>query len=225
MRFKYYRLSLRQMKTEKSFVLFFILLILFSSVTTLYIRIIEPTMIEFCKSHGYSLAMKATEEAIRTNLQGVQYDSVVSTTKDESGKIIAICANTKEINTISNNIAIDIENNISNIENTSIKIPIGLFFNLGIAGGAGIRVKIKTAPLGDTKIDCVSQIDSVGINQTRHRIILKIKTSFTILAPVYLKNQCYEKEVVLAETVINGDIPETYYNLDMNEDSDMLNVI
>lgn len=225
MRIKYYRLSLRQMRNEKSFVLFLFLLIFFSSITTLYIKVIEPTLTEFCKSHAYSLAMNATEEAIRTNLEDVDYESVVTTITDENGKITAICANTKEINSISNSIAMDIENNISNIGKTSVKIPLGQFFNLGIVGGAGIKIKIKTAPLGDTKIECISQMDSVGINQTRHRIILKITTNFTITAPVYLKNQSYEKEVVLAETIINGDIPETYYNLDLDDQSDVLNVL
>ena len=83
-------------------------------------------------------------------------------------------------------------------------------------------MKIKTVPLGDTKIECVSQFDNVGINQTRHRIILNVKTYFTIIAPVYLKNECYEKEVVLAETILSGDIPSTYYNLDLKKDSDLI---
>ena len=97
-------------------------------------------------------------------------------------------------------------------------------FNTGIFGGAGVRMNIKTVPVGDTKIECISEFDSVGINQTRHRIVLKVKTYFTILAPVYLKNECYEKDVVLAETILNGDIPETYYNLDLKEDKDLLNL-
>ena len=225
MRIKYYRLSLRQMKSEKSFVLFFILLIIFSSVTTLYIQVIEPVLLNFTRSNAYTLAMKSTEEAIRQNLSDITYDSIVNEILNENGNIIGLRTNTKELNRISNSIAIDIENNIANIESGNLRIPIGLFFNTGLLGGAGIRVNIKTVPLGDTKIDCISQFDSVGINQTRHRIILKIKTCFTIIAPLYVNDQFYEKEVVMAETILNGEIPNTYYHLDLTEEADVMNLL
>lgn len=224
MRVKYYKLSLRQMKREKSFAFFLILLVIFSSLTTLYIKVIEPILIQFTQANAYSLAMKSTEQAIRSNLQNITYDSIISEVTDENGKIVALCTNTNELNRISNNLAIDIEENIARQNESSIKIPLGLFFNAGIFGGAGVRVKIKTVPLGDTKIECISQFDSVGINQTRHRIVLNIKTYFTIIAPVYLRNECYEKEIVLAETILNGDIPDTYYNLDLQKEDELIDL-
>mgnify|MGYP003295186066 CR=1 FL=1 len=222
MRIKYYRLSLRQMKTEKSFVFFFILLIIFSSVTTLYIQVIEPILINFTRSNAYTLAMKSTEQAIRQNLENITYDSIVNEILDENGNIIGLRTNTRQLNSISNSIAMDIENNIANIDSGNLRIPLGLFFNAGIFSGAGIRVNIKTTPLGDTKIDCISQFDNVGINQTRHRIILKIKTCFTIISPIYVNDQFYEKEVVMAETILNGEIPDTYYNLNLDSSEELV---
>jgi len=146
MRIKYYRLSLRQMKTEKSFVFFFILLIIFSSVTTLYIQVIEPILINFTRSNAYTLAMKSTEQAIRQNLENITYDSIVNEILDENGNIIGLRTNTRQLNSISNSIAMDIENNIANIDSGNLRIPLGLFFNAGIFSGAGIRVNIKTTP-------------------------------------------------------------------------------
>ena len=168
--------------------------------------------------------MRASEQAIRDNLKDITYDSIVTEVLNGNGEIIALKTNTNELNKISNNIAMNIEQNIANIDSGNLKIPLGLFFNAGILGGEGIKVNIKTSPIGDTKIDCISQFDSVGINQTRHRILLKIKTTFVIVAPVYVNNQFYEKEVVLAETVLNGNIPDTYYNLDLSKASDLLEV-
>lgn len=212
------------MKKTKSFALFLVLIIIFSSITTLYIQVVEPILINFTKSNAYTLALRATEQAIRQNIESVSYDNIISERKDENGKIVALCANTRELNRISNTLAINIEENISKNEESYIKIPIALFFNTGIFGGAGVRVKIKTVPLGDTKIECFSEFDSIGINQTRHRIVLKVKTYYTIIAPVYLRNECYEKEVVLAETILSGDIPETYYNLQLDDESELIDL-
>ncbi len=224
MRIKYYKVSLRQMKKTKSFVLFLVLIIIFSSITTIYIQVVKPILINFTKSNAYSLALQATEQAIRQNIENISYDNIISERKNENGKIVALCANTRELNRISNTLAINIEENISKIEESYIKIPIALFFNTGIFGGAGVRIKIKTVPLGDTKIECFSEFDSIGINQTRHRIVLKVKTYYTIIAPVYIRNECYEKEVVLAETILNGDIPETYYNLQLDDESELIDL-
>lgn len=212
------------MKRTKSFVLFLVLIIFFSSITTLYKQVMEPLLIQFCKSNAYSLAMVSTEDAIRANIKNITYDSIISEVKNENGKIVALQTNTNELNRISNSIAISIEENISSKNESKVRIPLALLFNTGILGGAGVRINIKTVPVGDTKIECISEFDSVGINQTRHRIILKVKTYFTILAPVYLKNECYEKDVVLAETILNGDIPETYYNLDLTDSTDLLDL-
>lgn len=225
MRPKYYIISLRQMRKNKSFVFLFTFLVMIIIMYAWYQKIIYPTLLEFCKSHGYSLAMRSTESAIRTNLENLKDNSIISAKYDENQNLTAIQTNTGTLNSVSNGIAIDIENNIANVGENSIKIPFGLFFNLGIFGGNGVKVKIKTVPTGDTKIECISQFDSVGINQTRHRIIFKIKTNYTLLAPIYLKNQFYEKEIVIAETVFTGNIPESYYNLDLNEPMDTLNVL
>ena len=57
MRIKYYKLSLRQMKKEKSFVFFLVLLVSFSSITTLYKEVIEPILQNFTQANAYKLAM------------------------------------------------------------------------------------------------------------------------------------------------------------------------
>ena len=113
MRIKYYKLSLRQMKKEKSFVFFLVLLVSFSSITTLYKEVIEPILQNFTQANAYTLAMKSTEQAIRENLQNITYDSIISEITDENGKIVALRTNTNELNRISNNLAITIEDNIA----------------------------------------------------------------------------------------------------------------
>lgn len=217
MRAKYYKLGMRQMRKEKSFVFFLVLLVVFSSVTTFYTQKIEPILYNFTKSNAYGLAMNATEKAIFSKIHNISYDSIISKQYDKNGKLVALYANTGEINKISNELILEIENNILKIDESNINIPLALFLDLGVFGGEGAKINIKTIPLGDTKIECVSQFESVGINQTRHRILLDVKTYYTIISPVYIRNECYHTEVLLAETIINGDIPSSYTNLDLTK--------
>ena len=96
------------MRKQKSFVFFFIALIIFSSATTLYKQVVEPILTQFTKSKAYILALRATEEAIRPNLESITYDSIISEVTDENGKIVALQTNTNELNKISNNIAMPV---------------------------------------------------------------------------------------------------------------------
>ena len=217
MRAKYYKLGLRQMRKEKSFVFFLVLVILFSSFTTLYTQKIEPVLYNFTKANAYTLAMNSTEKAILSKIHNYSYDSIISKQYNENGKLVALYANTGQINGLSSELVLEIEKNILNTDMSAINIPLALFLDLGVFGGASAKINIKTIPLGDTKVDCVSQFDSVGINQTRHRIFLDVKTYYTIISPVYIRNECYHTEVLLAETIINGDIPSSYTNLDLTK--------
>jgi len=224
MRAKYYKIGIRQMKREKSFALFFAILIFSSTITTLYTQKLKPVLTNFVESNANALAMNSTEQAILKVIPNISYDSIISQSKDENGKIVALCVNTREINRVSNELAIKIEDNIQENKASNIKVPLALFFDTGLLGGAEIKITIKTVPLGGTIINCYSEFDSVGINQTRHRIILEITTSYTIIAPIYLKNEKYYKQLILAETVINGEIPDSYTNLDLSKLQDTINL-
>ena len=63
---------------------------------------------------------------------------------------------------------------------------------------------------------------SEGINQTRHRIYLEIKTSVRMVAPFISNVVPFETNMTVAETVIVGDIPNTYYNLEGIEEMNKL---
>lgn len=222
MRAKYYTLGLRQMKREKSFVFFVFWIIFFSTITTLYTQKFEPVLYNFTQANAYTLAMNATEEAILEIGDNIDFNSIISKEYGENGNLRALCVNTNELNKISNELTIKIGKNISSVPSSKIKVPLALLFDTGIFGGTGVKLIVKTVPLGDTKVECISEFDSTSINSTRHRIILNVNTYYTIVAPVYIKNECYHKEVVLAETIINGDIPNSYTSLDLTKSTETI---
>lgn len=61
-----------------------------------------------------------------------------------------------------------------------------------------------------------------GINQTLHRIFLDIKTKTNILTPFNVLRNEYENRVLLTESIIVGDVPETYYFYDNLQTDNLL---
>ena len=79
--------------------------------------------------------------------------------------------------------------------------------------GMGPKVNVKVQMVGDMETDLRSEFTSAGINQTLHRIYLEIKCRVIILTPLETMEEVIVNQVLIAEGVIVGDIPNAYYNL------------
>ena len=111
--------------------------------------------------------------------------------------------------------------------NSTIKVNINFGSISGISALSGIspnfKIAMERAGKIETEID--SEFESVGINQTRHRIYLDLKCSVGILTPFKTINKEIKSKVLLAETVIVGNVPSTYYNYDNLGFEDVLQTI
>ena len=64
-----------------------------------------------------------------------------------------------------------------------------------------------------------------GINQTLHKVYLEIKCNVIILTPYNTMEEQIVNQVLLAESVILGTTPNTYYNLEGLQSKDSLEII
>ena len=55
-----------------------------------------------------------------------------------------------------------------------------------------------------------SEFTSAGVNQTLHRICLKLTVPLTLMLPGGAVETVSETELCVAETVIVGQVPQTY---------------
>ena len=111
--------------------------------------------------------------------------------------------------------------------NSTIKVNINFGSISGISALSGISPNFKIAMerAGNIETEIDSKFESVGINQTRHRIYLILKCSVGILTPFKTINKEINSKVLLAETVIVGNVPATYYNYDNLGFEDVLQTI
>lgn len=81
------------------------------------------------------------------------------------------------------------------------------------------------ATVGNVETDLVSQFSQSGINQTLHRIYLNVNCTVTILTPFDTIEQSITNQVLIAEAVIVGDVPSTYYNLNGVKEDDLIELV
>lgn len=228
MRLKYYKLTLRQMRLKKPFVFLLVTTVTVAICVQIFNHSIEPTMKSLCESNAKSIALRCSNQAVEHNIQDVKYESLVSLDKAENGKVNAITANVMEMNKISNKVSIEVQQLLEQSKESKITFPIGVLFGKGLYAGYGPRININTVPSGTATTQFYSEFEEAGINQTKHRIFLRITLSVKIIAPFYVDTQQYSNDILVAETIIVGDTPSTYYNVNGVqglEQKDMLNML
>lgn len=102
----------------------------------------------------------------------------------------------------------------------------GSFTGFKLLSGKGPGVPITISSIGNVETDLKSEFSSQGINQTLHRVYLQVKCEVIIISPFQNISETITNQVLLAENVIVGHIPDTYYNLEgLDGKNDLLEVI
>lgn len=208
------RLEIRKSK-KKLFVLEYIIVILaiwlfFELITYLA----EPTIMELCKIRAESLGISISNKAVQEVMNDVGYLDLIILDRDETGKILALRANVIEMNRIATEISIKIQEMNNELEESYVRIPLGNFTVNALLAGRGPALEVKLIPTGTVNIEFKTEFISTGINQTRHRVYLEIKSRMGIVAPFTSEKVEVVNHVNVAETVLIGEVPETFYNLE-----------
>ncbi len=140
------------------------------------------------------------------------YDYFVSLQKDSEGNVTAISANMARINTLSSEILQEVIA-ATNSGKLDEKIPLGNLLGSNLTLGRGPKIPVRVIMLTSSYADFKNELSSAGINQIKHQIILEVKVQIDVLLPWELRSTEVVSEVLIAETVIVGKVPETYLSL------------
>lgn len=189
------------------------------------VMIIEPVFDEVASNKVKGITVKVSNETTKEVMEQYEYSDLVTIHKDEQDKIVMIEINAVDINKIRSEIAGKMQEKINRMGNEELGIAIGSFTGIKIFIGKGPIVPIKITTIGDIETEYISQFKEAGINQTHHQICLNIKCTVGIMSPFATVTKTLKSQVVLAENIIVGDIPETYYNFNGLEGEDSLNML
>lgn len=204
------------------------MLAIFLSITTLcllYLNfVVNPVIISTSTAKVRSLSQRAVENSVRQVINNnVLYDTLITITRDNNGKIVTISSNSATINLLALELTEKAQNALSQMGATGVNIPIGSFSGMPIFTGRGPTINIKMLPIGTIYCKFESTFTSAGINQTNHRIFLKIISSVSVILPTANQIIQTETQIMISESIIVGEIPETY--LHSSSLDEMMNLI
>lgn len=144
-----------------------------------------------------------------------KYDDIINVQKDNEGNINMIRADTIKMNKIAGEIALKAQKTISESNEFTVKIPLSYILKSRILSFYGPSIPVKIQPSGFIETKYLSDFESAGINQTRHKIYVQVKTNIRIFVPLNSKDVEVINEVPVAETIIVGKVPDTVVNMDL----------
>lgn len=189
------------------------------------ISAIEPTMDMLCINMAKSIATQISNEQATVVMSKYKYEDLSSVIRDEQGNIKMVKMNVIAVNEITSDVAIKIQEALNNYQSGEFYIRLGTFTGTKILSGRGPNVPIKMATVGNVETDLVSKFTQAGINQTLHSIYVNIVCNVTILTPFDTIEERIVNQVLIAEAVIVGDVPENYYNFNGVNSGDLLEVV
>lgn len=202
----------RQRKPKAGFFGVTLVLLLVLAAISMFLRDLST---KIAVSDAVDIVTKTVNDSINKVIgEGVYgFDYFVSLVKDENGDITAITSNMAHINTLSTEILNSV---IESTENGTIKvkIPAGNLTGLNLLMGRGPDVTVDIVMLTSSKVDFKNDIVSSGINQAKYQLMLEVTIDIDVLVPWGTKSASTVTEVIVADTVIVGKVPETYLNME-----------
>ena len=139
-------------------------------------------------------------------------DYFVRFEKDEAGEVTAISSNMARINALSAEI---LDRVVGATENHTItvEIPAGNLSGVSLLMGRGPKVPVEILVLTSSRVEFNNSIVTAGINQTKHQINLEVVVDIDVLIPWGTESAQVVTEVLIADTIVVGRVPETYLNM------------
>lgn len=214
----------RNIKHKKLFKIFFILFI-FLLIFGVIVKAVTPVFNRLCSDKAKSVATIITNDETTNAIIDYEYSDFIIIHKDDNGNILMLESNMKNINIVISDVAARIQNSINDTKDENITISLGSFTGISILSGRGIKVPIRISTIGNVKTNVRSEFISQGINQTLHRLYLDIESEISVLTPFNTINESIKNQLILAENIIVGEIPETYYDLNGISEGDVMEVM
>lgn len=208
--------------SRKRFIIKKIILIALATLiitTIIYAKIsksLEPTFKTLCEEKVKSIATIITNQESTKIINKYQYDELYTIEKDENGNIVLIKSNIVPINNMISDLTENIQQSFNEMQSTQIDLKLGNLFGTYLFSGVGPTIPTKLAISGTIDTEIKSEFTSQGINQTLHKIYVDFCCVVKIITPFGNHEKEVVNQVLIAEHVIIGNIPETYLGIEKN---------
>ncbi|MBR5230869.1 MAG: sporulation protein YunB [Clostridia bacterium] len=197
-----------------------ILLLLLSAAYLMLERNLTQVILDTAYTRAHALAVETMNEAVQSTLMpGVAYEELVAVRVDAQGKVTMLQANTVRMNELAVHIALAAQEALTERDEPTITVPLGAALQVPFLSSVGPRITVGLLPVGAVKASFATEFESAGINQTRHKIWLEMHAAVRLVLPTGAKAVNVDTQILIAESIIIGEVPSSYIHVPETDDS------
>ena len=171
-------------------------------------RWIRPDVLAVCAQECQSAASVQIGESIQET--DSQYTDFAVLLYDTDGAVTAVETKTTQINRMQAQLLTQINQDLQAVRAETFPVSLGTATGIWLFAGKGPTLSMKMLPIGTAKVQLISQLESVGINQTCHTIRADVTITLQAAAPFYRTTTTAQFSYLLTETILVGKVPESY---------------
>ena len=185
-------------------------------------RNLESVILDMAYARAEAMAVEYIHEAVRDVMEeAVTYEDMMTVQTDREGRVTMLQANAVRMNELATVTALEAQSKLESAEAQSIAIPLGAALGVPFLSALGPRIRVHIVPVSAVSAAFSTEFESAGINQTRHKIYLSLRTTVRLVIPSGARQVSLGSQVLIAESIIVGDVPQSY--VQVPEMSDALN--
>ena len=172
-------------------------------------RSIRPISLELAESYGGSAVQKVMNETVSEFFEEreIGYSDLVRLRYNTQGSVTSVEYNTAEITKMKIDCLEKLSKNLDKIRSAKIRAPVGSLFGEISLSGRGPAIYLRISETAVPDIELLSTFESVGVNQSRHEIVMRVSADVSVYLPPRVAKFSIAQDYVLAQTVIVGEVP------------------
>lgn len=199
-------------RARKFFRRVLLLLILVAVGYLLFRGKLYPVALDMARTQVQNATSDLINDAIDAQIvQGdIQYDRLIYFEKDLNGRITALKTNMGEINRLKTEILNRINDEILAMDASEIGLSAGSLVLPELLSGRGPVIPVQVVSVRNSDASFLSAFSEAGINQTMHQLSMDVLVDVTVLVLGRTESFTVNSQVVVAETILVGDVPNTF---------------
>ena len=174
-------------------------------------RNLESVILDMAYARAQAMAVEYMHEAVRDVMgETVTYEDMMRVYTDQEGRVTMLQANAVRMNELATVTALQAQAKLESAEAQSVFIPLGAALGVPFLSALGPRIQVRIVPVSAVSAAFSTEFESAGINQTRHKIYLSLRATVRLVIPSGGRQVSLESQALIAESIVVGQVPESY---------------
>ncbi|MBE6031966.1 MAG: sporulation protein YunB [Clostridiales bacterium] len=181
-------------------------------------KVLKPNMLSVAEIRAKAQLTQIINTTVRERLlEDMSSAELLDVIMDANGKVSMVQADTAAMNYLSAQLIAGAQEQMRSADAQTLEVPLGSLLGGQILSQTGPNIVLKVKPIGSVKMDFETTFEQMGINQVRYQVSLLVESDARLLVPFSGEKISVSYRLPISETVIVGDVPDTYVFVPENE--------